>query len=94
MDTNKDHFNYIFWFCAFTEAVGLAFLAALVWLPIPKENQGNSSILIGFLTATVIGIPLTYLLGGNVPNKKTDQPSGTTTADISATVTTSNETKN
>lgn len=85
---NNDH-SKNFWFCCFAFAAGLLFLAALIWLPVPKANESMANIAIGFITGTVIFIPISYLLGGNIPQaKKPDASAGTTTADISASITT------
>lgn len=64
-DLNNPHFRELFWFCVFTEFLGILFMAALVWLPVPKENQSMANIALGFDTATLLAVPLGYLLGGN-----------------------------
>lgn len=87
METKEPHFEKIFWFCVATEIAGIMFLAALIWIPVPSENQSMANIAIGFITATVIGIPLSYLLGGNLPQQKKSEP-GTTNIELSATSTT------
>lgn len=88
---NKDgtHFDKIFWFCCIAFFLGLVFLCALIWIPVPHENQSMANIAIGFLTGTVILVPLSYLLGGNMPTqKKTEPAAGTTTnVELSATTT-------
>ena len=84
----KDHFDKVFWFCVGIEAAGFLMLAALIWIPVPKENQSIANIAIGFITATVIAIPLQYLLGGNPNQQKKSAEPGTATVELSATATT------
>lgn len=90
---NKEtsHFDKIYWFCCTAFILGLIFLAALIWLPVPQENQSMANIAIGFLTGTVIVVPLSYLIGGNVPQQKKPAeiiPGTTTNVELSATTTT------
>lgn len=86
VDLDNPHFSKIFWFCVFTEFAGLIFLAALIWIPVPQENQSMANIAIGFDTATVIGIPLSFLLGGNfLPGKKqSNQPNDIQKMEVAA----------
>src|SRR5437764_13807160 len=85
---DNSHFDKIFWFCCIAFFLGLVFLSALIWLPVPHENQSMANIAIGFLTGTVIVVPLSFLLGGNIPQqKKSDTVPGTTTVELSATST-------
>ncbi len=69
-DQNNPHFRELFWFAVSIEFLGLLFLAALIWAPVPKENQTMATATFGFLTATVIAVPLSYLLGGNPAQAK------------------------
>jgi hypothetical protein len=71
---NLEHQKEIFklWFAAITELVGLGILIMLVWHPVPKINEPIANIALGFITATVIGTPIAYILGGNPATKKPD----------------------
>lgn len=71
---NLDHQKEIFklWFAALTELIGIGVLVALVWHPVPKINEPIANIALGFITATVIGTPIAYILGGNPATKKPD----------------------
>ncbi len=70
MDDRK--FVMIFWFCVGSTFCGLLLLAAIIFLPIPKENQQTANVALGFLTGTLITGAIGYLLGGNPSAKKPD----------------------
>jgi hypothetical protein len=85
----NDHFNKIFWLLA--AALGSAFLYTflITFIEIPKENVRFADTALGFLLGTVVSGVLAYYVGGSPAQlKKPEQPAGTTTADISATITT------
>jgi hypothetical protein len=65
---------------------------AITFVPIPEKNLRFADTAQGFLLGTVIGMCMGYLTGGSpvISPKKSTQP-GTTSADISATITTSEE---
>lgn len=89
----KDHFDKTFWYVSGTSLMVLLYVVAITFLSIPKENQRFVDIALAFLLG-FISSNASYLTGGNPNNKKTSDPSGTTTADITATITTSpNETQ-
>lgn len=90
-DQNNPHFKELFWFCCFMELMGILLLIALVWHPVPKENQPMANIAMGFDTATLLVVPIGYLLGGNPSASKPKVPD--TTADnvnVSSNTTTVN----
>jgi hypothetical protein len=66
-------FKMIFWFCVATTSAGLLFLAALIFVDIPKGNQQMADVALGFITGTLITASIQYLLGGT-PTKKPDSP--------------------
>ncbi len=68
---------YKFLFAGIVEILGIIFLACLIWIPCPKENQSMANIAIGFDTASIIGIPLAFVLGGNTTKKAEDGTSVT-----------------
>lgn len=78
-------FTLIFWFCVGITACGLLLLAAIIFLPIPKENQQTANVALGFLTGTMITGAIGYLLGGNPSAKKPDT-SVTQTGDSPTTI--------
>lgn len=65
-------FVMIFWFCVGSTGLGMFLLAAIIFLPIPKENQQTANVALGFLTGTLISGAIGYLLGGNPSAKKPD----------------------
>lgn len=83
MDDKK--FVMIFWFCVGITTCGLILLAAIIFLPIPKENQQTANVALGFLTGTMITGAIGYLLGGN-PSAKKPETSVTQTGDSPTTI--------
>lgn len=89
MDKQKDHFDKIYSYIVFTSLVVLAYVVAITFFPIPKENQRFVDIALAFLLGW-ISANGGYLTGGTPPiQRKAPETPGTTTADISATITTS-----
>lgn len=73
MDESKK-FVLIFWFCAGMAASGLIFLAALIFVPIPKDNIQMANVALGFITGTLITAAIQYLTGGSPTIKKPETP--------------------
>lgn len=65
-------FILIFWFCVFSTLAGLLLLTAIIFAPIPQQNQQTANVALGFLTGTLITGAIGYLLGGNPSTKKPD----------------------
>lgn len=84
MDDNKK-FVLIFWFCVGITTCGLVLLAAIIFLPVPQDNQQTANVALGFLTGTMITGAIGYLLGGNPSAKKTD-PTVQQTGDSPTTI--------
>lgn len=59
-------------------------MAALIWIPVPKENQPMANIGMGFDTATLLAVPLGYLLGGNPTIPKKPAPDDVQQMDVKA----------
>lgn len=91
MANNMDdgHFTKIFWYIAATTFMVFAYVAAITFFVIPKENVRFADTILGFLLGTVLGGGIAYLLSGSPSSKKVSSPSGTTNAEISATITSS-----
>lgn len=87
----NSHFDKLYWFCVGLTAYGLLFLAALVWIPIPADNVRFADVILGFITGSLVMAAISFLLGGNAPTPKKSPDPGTTTADITATITTENK---
>jgi hypothetical protein len=78
-------FILIFWFCVGSTFCGLLLLAAIIFCPIPKENQQTANVALGFLTGTLITGAIGYLLGGN-PTSKKPEPTVQQTGDSPTTI--------
>lgn len=89
-DKDIEQFHYIFWLCCYVVTIGFCLLAALIWVPVPKENQSMANLAMGFITATIIGVPLAYIFGGSPsPSaKKPTLPNPNTTAEFTASIST------
>lgn len=85
-----DHFDKLFWFVVSLVAFGLMYMVALTFIPIPKENIRFADTSIGWVQGSVVTSAIAYLLGGNAPAKK-NLNDGTTTADITASITTNTD---
>ena len=84
----KKHFDKIFWFIVACVSFVFLYMVCVTFGIIPKENQNLAIGILSFLEGNVMGAGIGYLLTGNA-NQKKEQAAGTTTADITATVTTS-----
>lgn len=78
-------FILIFWFCVGSTLAGLGLLTAIIFVPIPQQNQQTANVALGFLTGTLITGAIGYLLGGN-PSAKKGESSVTQTGDSPTTV--------
>ena len=85
----KDHFVRIFSLLAAVLILALIYVFAITFIAIPKENVRFADTSLGFLQGSIIAGIVGYFCGGSPPsNKKPDSAAtGTTTAEISATVT-------
>lgn len=83
----RDHFDKIFWYVVGTSAFILCYVLLITFLDIPEKNQRFVDIALAFLLGFVSSNS-SYLTGGNPGSqKKATTEDGTTTADISATIT-------
>lgn len=92
MEQNS-HFDKLYWFCVGIVAYGMLFLTALVWMPIPVDNIRFADVILGFITGSLVTGAIGFLLGGTAPTNKKPTDSGTTTADITASITTESKDK-
>ena len=85
--------NKVFWLLAVLCALVMLYIFAITFIGIPKENVRFADTSQGFFLGTILGSIIAYYVGGTAPiaKKKEDSQPGTTTADISATVTTVND---
>lgn len=78
-------FTMIFWFCVGSTLAGMLLLSAIIFVPIPQQNQQTANVALGFLTGTLITGAIGYLLGGNPSAKKPDS-AVTNTGDSPTTI--------
>lgn len=86
----KDHFEKTFWFIVGVSAAIFAYIFAVTYLNIPEKNQRFVDIAFGSLL-TLLSTNSNYLTGGNPAQTKKNNLEGTTTASISADITTDNK---
>lgn len=93
MNQSDLHWKYLFWFCVGLFLLSFAAMMSLLFLEIPERNREMASNAQGFLQGSLITSAIGFLLTGNINalRPKSAQPEGTTTADISATITTSDK---
>lgn len=86
MDTKNHLESKVFWLIAC--AIGLVFIYifAITFISIPEKNIRFADTAQGFFLGTVLAGCIAYYTGGAPAQKKENQ--GTTTADVSATITT------
>lgn len=75
----KDHFDKVFWYVAGGSIFVSAYVVAVTFLYIPKENLRFVDTCLGFLLGTVMGNGINYLVGGNAPQHKKEEPTITQT---------------
>lgn len=86
MDQNSNT-RFINTYVAITTSFVLLYICAITFIPIPKDNVRFVDVSLGFLLGTVLTAGVSYYLGGS--DKEKHKPTaGVTSADISATITT------
>ncbi|HTN47193.1 MAG TPA: hypothetical protein VL098_12665 [Flavipsychrobacter sp.] len=78
----------IFWFLTIATGFVFVYVIAITFFNIPQQNLRFVDNTLGFLLGTVVSTSIAYYAGG-APDKKAPHE-GTTTADISASITTDN----
>lgn len=73
-DPDNQHFNKLFLFCCIFAGTGIVFLMALCFLSVPKEGVRFADNVQGFIEGSVVTACLQFLLGGNMPIKKSSEP--------------------
>lgn len=87
MPTN--HFNKIFWYIVFLTAFGMGFTIYLLVVFKGETAERFADQMLMFWLSTAVSGGIGYLIGSSAPkNSAGATPPGTTTADISATITT------
>lgn len=90
----NDHFDKIFWYIVGVSVVAFAYVFVITFMPIKETNLRFADTALGFMLGTVVASGINYLLGGSPGAIKKPQPlAGTTTADVTAHITTTPETK-
>lgn len=90
-DIKDNHFNKIFWFIVYLTSFGMLLTIFLIQHFSGDVAQRFADQSMIFWLTTAVGGGIGYLIGSSIsrPDKKTpDVVDGTTTADISATITT------
>lgn len=86
-NSGNDHFNMIFWFIVGLTAFGM-FLSVFLIMVFPKETAarfGDTALIFWLSTAVSGGIG--YLIGSSIQKTSSSGPTGTTTAEMTATIT-------
>ena len=88
---DKDHFPKIYWLLFTMMVLSMAYVFAVSLLAIPKENQQLTNNISMFLLGSVVAGIIGYLCTGTPPVQKKPIDNTTTTAEVSATITQSEE---
>lgn len=70
MEQDQQHFNKLFWFCVGCVGIGLTFLIALCFIPVPKGSERFADNCQGFFQGSIVTAAMAFLLGGNIPITK------------------------
>lgn len=82
-------FRYLFWFCAAVFLLSFSAMMLIIYVPVPESNEGMANNTQGFLQGSLIMSAIGFLLTGNINTTPAKKPvEGTTTAEVSATITT------
>ena len=84
----NDHFNKIFWYIVGITAVAFSYVFVITFISIKETNLRFADTALGFILGTVLGSAISYLLGGSPMPPKKPTTSGTTTAEVTANITT------
>lgn len=88
-DINNPHFDKIYWFIILITVFSFAYITAVTFFVVPKENQQTVNIVTGTILGTIITAGISYLLVGSPTlgsSKKSVIPENSDT-DISITST-------
>lgn len=80
MEQEDKHFNKIFAFACVCAALGILYLFAITFIPLPKSSERFADNCQGFFQGSIIASAIAYLLGGN-PTTKKSQPTIVQTGD-------------
>ncbi|RNI26642.1 hypothetical protein [Rufibacter latericius] len=83
----KEQFNKIYWFCVGVFTCSFLLMAALLFIEIPERNREMASNVQGFLQGSLMMSIIGWLLVGSPNQQKKKALEGTTSAEISATIT-------
>lgn len=82
---DESHFKMLFYFCVGMASAGILFLICLCYLPVPQGNTGLAENVEGFIEGSVVTAAISFLLGGNLPTKKANNPTVLQTGDAPQT---------
>lgn len=52
---------------------GMAYMAAITFIPIPAENIGFANTILGFIIGTVVAAPIGFFFGSSSSSRAKDQ---------------------
>lgn len=73
---DKDHFQYLFWFCVGVFLLSFIAMMSLLFFPVPETSREMAANTQGFLQGSLIMSAVGFLLTGNISaskGSKTDQ---------------------
>ena len=85
---NSQHFKQLYWFCVAVFFLSFFGMFILIYITFPAHSRDMANNFQGFLQGSLMMSAIGFLLTGNINSVQRKSPDGTTTADISATITT------
>lgn len=88
----NDHFQQIYRYIVGITVFVCAYTTAITFMPLPETGTRFADIALGFFFGTLLSAGAGFLLGGSaLINKKPPMQQGTTTAEVTANITTTPE---
>jgi hypothetical protein len=75
--------RFLAYFAIAITIIGMAFVFAVVFVVVPKENQQNASMALGFVLGTLLAAPIGFFYGAS----KAQPPAPPTTAPLTTALT-------
>ena len=62
--------SFLYALAGFWSLYAMAYLGAITFIPVPKENRDFANIILGFLTGTVVATVVNFFFGSSSDSRK------------------------